>query len=129
MTYACNLETYYRTHNNNFFKDNFSYVFSLLCLSTVSVSCLVRLSSSGYLCGNFLRDQYHVISLIYCTVDDCKQVQRIVQDFPKKPRWCLFEQVCQGVKCKVLQAILMIGYCAVYRERKTNICARKKTNK
>ena len=37
-----------------------------------------------------------------------------VTSFPaKKSKWCSIDQVCQGVKCKALSAILKIGCCAI----------------
>ena len=33
--------------------------------------------------------------------------------FPEKLSWCRNEQVCQGVKCKVLWAVQLTGYCAI----------------
>ena len=31
----------------------------------------------------------------------------------EKLRWCLIEQICHGVKCKTLLAIMRIQYCAI----------------
>ena len=48
---------------------------------------------------------------------------RVAECFPGKWRWCLIEQVYQGVKCKVIWAVPKIGYCAIQERFYSNIAS------
>ena len=54
-----------------------------------------------------------VFICVYLCVCVCARVRVCVRACVRVCVWCSTEQVCQGVKCKSLLAILRIGYCAV----------------
>jgi len=38
----------------------------------------------------------------------------MAERFPDKSRWCLIENVCQGVKCGSFLTVLRTGHCTIY---------------